>query len=427
MRAERPRAKLPPMKTWIALALAAVGLAAVPAAASAGTLTGKLPRKGKPMTVRVVRADTAAVAATKRLAKPRYKIAVKPGPYVVLGAAGKRDFASRLTRVRKRGTKAVAMRAAAPPIAIVAIDPDIEITGLPGRPNGVRIYDMLLTDMFNVDCSNGGDITFIETAARDAIERELALQRGKGFDPKTRVKPNFTKPDTFVSGRGEVSGGMLTVDLVMTGKVNGSSSVTVPVSQLLTVTETLGSDLVGQICNPAEDPAPPPVVQARSAYTGSLSGSAVITSPAGTTTETWSAGDVRFTRTRPSSDTAPNYEITAGTLQFSVTGTVGQCTFSGSEAMPLAVTAGEAESTLDLAPDDSYFAVGYLAATLDATYVCPGGDPFTMPYTAISEFLRTNPGFERRVPDATGGLTGSASATKDGKSLSWSWSLSPRG
>ncbi len=366
----------------------ALVLAVVPATASAGTITGKPPRKGKPMTVRVVRADTAAVAAMKRLAKPRCKLSVKAGPYVVLGSAGKRDFASRMTRVGKRGKKAVAMRAAAPSIAVVAIDPDIEITGLPGRPDGVRIYDMLLTDMFNVDCSNGGDITFIETAARDAIEREPALQRGKGFDPKTRVKPDFTKPDTFVSGRGEVSGGMLTVDLVMTGKVTGSSSVTVPVSQLLTVTETLGSDLV---------------VLPRSAYTGSLSGSAVITSPAGTTTETWSAGDVRFSRTHPSSDTAPNYQITAGTLQFSVTGTVGQCTFSGSEAMPLA---GDAESTLDLAPDDSYFAVGHIAPTLDVTYVCPGG--------------------ERRLPDATGALSGSASATKDGKSLSWSWSLTPR-
>ncbi len=413
---------LRPMKNWIGPVLAALALAVVPATASAGTIIGKLPRKGKPMTVRVVRADTAAVAATKRLAKPRYKLSVKAGPYVVLGSAGKRDFASRMTRVGKRGKKAVAMRAAAPSIAVVAIDPDIQITGLPGRPDGVRIYDMLLTDMFNVDCSNGGDITFIETAARDAIERELALQRGKGFDPKTRVKPDFTKPDTFVSGRGEVSGGMLTVDLVMTGKVSGSSSVTVPVSQLLTVTETLGSDLVGQICDPAEAPAPP-VVQPRSAYTGSLSGSAVITSPAGTTTETWSAGDVRFSRTYPSSDTAPNYQITAGTLQFSVTGTVGQCTFSGSEAMPLA---GDAESTLDLAPDDSYFAVGHIAPTLDVTYVCPGGDPFTMAYGSITEYLRTNPGFERRQPDATGALSGSASATKDGKSLSWSWSLTPR-
>jgi hypothetical protein len=330
-----------------------------------------------------------------------------------------------MVRVGKRGTTPVAMRAAAPVAAIVSVDPEIEITGLAGYPNGLAIDTALITEMFAVQCADGSDVKFVETRDRAAIEREIRLQQGKGFDPKTRVKPNFTKPDTFISGHGEVSGGIVTIDLTMTGRASGSSSVSVPVSQLFGTFATLGTDLMGQICGPQEDPAPPLVVQPPSAYTGSLSGTAVIPGPAGTTTETWSAGDVRFSRTPGSSDSAPGYQITAGTLQFSVSGVVGACTLEGSKSMPLAVAAGDAESTLDLAPDDSYFAVGYATPTLDVTYTCPDGST-TMPYGAITEFLRTNPGFERRQPGADGSIAGSASASKDGKSLSWTWAFSPR-
>ena len=167
------------------------------------------------------------------------------------------------------------------------------------------------------------------------------------------------------------------------------------------------------------------MVTARPGYTGSLSGSATIPSPAGTTTEAWTASDVRFSRTHPSSDSAPNYEITAGTLQFSISGTIGACTLSGSKAMPLAVAAGDSESTLDLAPDNSYFAVGFPNDTLDVTYTCPGSDPFTMPYTAMNEFLRTNPGFLRRQPAPNGSIAGTAARPARGQALSWTWSLTP--
>ncbi len=419
MRAHALHGEAAGMKIWIALALTALLL--VPATASAGTIAGKLPRKGKPMTVRVVRADTGEVVLAKRLAKPRYRVKVGAGPHLVFGTAANRRSRSRMVRVRKRGTTPVAMRAAAPVAAIVSVDPQIEITGLPGYPNGLAIDTALITEMFAVQCANGSDVKFVETRDRAAIEREIKLQQGKGFDPKTRVKPNFTKPDTFIGGHGEVSGGIVTIDLTMTGKATGSSSVSVPVSQFFGTFATLGSDLMGQICNPQEDPPPPPVVQPRSGYTGSLSGTAVIPGPAGTTTETWSAGDVRFTRTPGSNDTAPGYQITAGSLQFSVSGVVGACTFEGSKAIPFA----DAESTLDVAPDDSYFAVGYATPTLDVTYTCPDGSA-TMPYGSITEFLRTNPGFERRQPGADGSIAGSASASsKDGKALSWTWAFSP--
>jgi hypothetical protein len=421
------------MKTWIGFSLAAVALALVPATASAGTITGKLPRKGDPMTVRVVRIDTGQVVAAKRLARPRYKLKLAAGPYMVFAGAKRRTFASRTVRVRRRGTRAVPMRRAraattsGPELAVVAIDPRIEIAGVPGYPNGMALDTMLITDVFGVDCTNGGQVTVVEVRHRDEIEREIRLSNSKAFDPRTRIRPNFTKPDTFITGHGEVSGGMVTIDLRMTGKVTGSSSMTVPLSQVLTVTEALGSDLKGQICRSQDEPAPPspPVVTERATYTGSLSGSATIPSLAGTTTETWSATDVRFSRTRVSSDSAPNYEITAGTLQFSVSGTLAGCTLSGSKAMPLAVAAGDAESTLDLAPDDSYFALGYPNQTLDVTYTCPDSDPFTMTYTAMNEFLRTNPAFQRRFPGPNGAIAGSAAATRDGKQLSWSWSLRP--
>ena len=285
-------------------------------------MSGKLPKTGKPMTLRVVRADTAQVVLAKRLTKPRYKVKVAAGPYLVFGSAGKRQFRSRMVRVRGKGTKTVAMKAAAPVLATVAVSP-IDI-------NGIAIDSPLISEMFAVDCTNGGKVRFVEVRHRDLIEREIKLQQGPGFDPASRVKPNFTKPDTFITGTGEISGGMVTIDLTMTGKVTGSSSVSVPVSQLFGTFATLGSDLMGQICNPAEDPAPPPVVVDRTVYSGSFSGSAVIPSVAGTITETWSGSGAQWTRTSGSSPGAPNYELTAGTLTFSVSGTVGACTMAGS-------------------------------------------------------------------------------------------------
>jgi hypothetical protein len=382
----------------------------------AATLSGKLPRKGKPMTVRVVRADTAEVVAAKRLSKPKYKLKVAAGPYLVLGGAGKKQLKSRMVRVRKRGTKAVALRAASPVLATVAVSP-IDIDGMP-------IDGPLISEMFAVDCANGGRVRFVEVRHRDLIEREIKLQQGPGFDASTRVKPNFAKPDTFITGTGEISGGMVTIELTMTGTVTGSSSVSVPVSRFFDTFATLGSDLMGQICEPADEPPPPPAVD-RSVYTGSLSGSAVIPSPAGTITETWSAPSVRFTRTDRSSPGAPNYEITSGTAQISVSGTVGACTVAGSTSASL-VADDASDNTLDFAPDDSYYAVAYSSETFDVTYSCPDGSgPGS--YTFMTEVLRTNPDFVRRMPAADGSIGGSVGMARDGKQLSFTWSFAPRG
>ena len=108
----------------------------------------------------------------------------------------------------------------------------------------------------------------------------------------------------------------------MRGRVNGSSSVTLPVSQLLDGAAAVASDLKGQICRSQDEegePAPPapPVPGSRLGYRGSLGGSATITSETGVITETWSSADVRFSRTQPSSDSAPNFQITDGSLTFS--------------------------------------------------------------------------------------------------------------
>lgn len=413
------------MKTLI---LAAVLIALVPATASAGTITGKLPRKGKPMTVRVVRMDSGEIVAAKRLKTRRYRVKVARGPYIVLARTGKRRVRSHAVRVGRKGTRRARLAAAgAGPLAVVAVDPNIKIRGVPGNAGGMPVDDMLITDLMGVDCTNGGTVDIVEVRQREAIEREIKLQNSGLVDPSTRITPHFLQPDTFISGHGEVSGGTVTLELTMRGRVNGSSTVTVPLKQILTITEAAGSDLKGQICDTRDKPPapPPPVTGPVLGYRGSLSGSATISSPAGATIEQWSAADVRFSRMQPSSDDAPHYEISAGTLQFSVSGTVGGCTLSGSKAMPLAVDGGDAESTLDLAPDDSYFAVGFPNATLDVTYTCPGSDPFTMTYTAMNEFLRTNPGFQRRQPGPTGTLSGTATSTKADTALKWTWALKP--
>ena len=208
--------------------------------------------------------------------------------------------------------------------------------------------------MFENECANGGEMKMVETANREALEREIELSNSKYFDPKTRITPHFVQPDTIISGHGQVAGDNVTIDVVMRGKVNGSASVTMPLSEIFTAMDAVAADLKGQICRSKDEPAPPappapPATGSLLGYRGSLSGSATITSQAGTIVESWSSSDVRFSRIA-SSDTAPGYEITAGTLQFNVSGTVGGCTVSGAKAMPLAVAAGDAESALDLAP-----------------------------------------------------------------------------
>ena len=113
----------------------------VPATASAGTIAGKLPRKGKPASVRVVRAETAEVVAAKQ--GSRYRLKVPRGAYVVRGTAGKRAFSSRVVRVGRRTAKpklrrARASAAAGPTLATVAVDPNIAITGSRATRAGSR-------------------------------------------------------------------------------------------------------------------------------------------------------------------------------------------------------------------------------------------------------------------------------------------------
>lgn len=417
------------VKTLIA---AAVLLAVVPATASAGTIAGKLPRKGKAMTVRVVRMDTAEIVAAKRLKTRRYRLKVARGRYMVMGSAGNRRFSSRMVRVGRRGTRRAKLAAAGgPPLAIIAVDTNIKLVGAGaiGGPRSLAIDSMVITDLLGTECSNGGKIAVVEVRDRDKIEKEIELQHSGGFDPDTVVTPHFVSPDTFISGRAEVVGDHITVALTMRGKVNGTSTVTVPIDRALEMTEGPASALVGQICRSQDEPAPPPPPAAQGpalGYRGSLSGSATITSPGTALVETWSSSDVRFSRTYPSSDDAPNYQISEGSLQFSVSGTVGGCTVSGSQSLPIAVDASDAESTLDLAPDDSYFAVAFPNANFDVTYTCPGSDPFTIAYYPMNEFLRTNPHFERRRPGPNGTISGSASAVKDGTALKWTWALRPQ-
>jgi hypothetical protein len=419
------------MKTWIVTALL---LLLVPASASAGTIAGKLPRKAKPMTVRIVRMDTGQIIAAKRIRRPKYRIKVARGPYMVFASAGKRRFKSRAMRVGKRGTRKAKVRAAstagAAPLAIVGIDPNLTISGLEGYRAGLPIEAVIASVMFENECANGGEMKMVETANREALEREIELSNSKYFDPKTRITPHFVQPDTIISGHGQVAGDTVTIDVVMRGKVNGASSVTMPLSKLFEAMDAVGADLKGQICRskdepPAPAPPPPPATGSLLGYRGSLSGSATITSLAGVITESWTSSDVRFSRIA-SSDSAPGYEITQGTLSFNVSGTVGGCTVSGAKAMPLPVAAGDAESALDLAPDHSYFAVGYPNDTLDVTYTCPGQDgSFTTTYTAMNEFLRTDAKFVRRMPGPNGTINGSASATRDGTALKWTWALKP--
>jgi hypothetical protein len=429
MRRAARSARLRGVKTLIAALLL---LAVLPATASAGTIAGKVPRKGKAMTVRVVKLDTAEVVAAKRLTKRRYRVKVPRGRYVVMASAGNRRFTTHAIRAGRRGTRRARLAAApASPLAVVAVDPNIKLVGADklGGPKALAIDSMVITDLLQVGCSNGGELAVVEVRHRDLIEKEIELQHGGGFDPDTIVTPHFLTPDTFISGRGEVVGDHITVELTMRGKVNGTSTVSVPIDRPFEMTEGPASALVGQICRSKDEPPAPPAPPVNGpalGYRGSLSGSATITSPTGVITETWSSTDARFSRMYPSTDDAPNYQITEGHLQFSVSGNVGPCTVSGSKSLPIGLDDGDAESTLDLAPDDSYYATGFPNGELDVTYACPDGDPFTVTYYAMNEFLRTNPMVVRRQPSPNGTISGRYSAVNADKALTWTWALRPQ-
>ena len=297
MRAGVGSARLGGMKTLIA---AVVLLAVLPATASAGTITGKIPRKGKAMTVRVVRLDTAQVVAAKRVSTRRYRVKAPRGRYVVMATAGNRRFTSHTIRVGRKGTRRAKLAATAdPPLAIVAVDPNIKLVGADkiGGPHALAIDSMVITDLLQNGCANGGKFAVVEVRHKDLIEKEIELQHSGGFDPGTIVTPHFLTPDTFISGRGEVVGDHITVELTMRGKVNGSSTVSVPLNRPFDMTDGPASALVGEICRSKDAPPPPPPPPAAGpalGYRGSLSGSATITSAAGVTTETWSSSDVRF-------------------------------------------------------------------------------------------------------------------------------------
>jgi hypothetical protein len=113
---------------------------------------------------------------------------------------------------------------------------------------------MVITDLLQADCSNGGKIAVVEVRHRDLIEKEIELQHGGGFDPDTIVTPHFLTPNTFISGHGEVVGDHITVELTMRGKVNGTSTVSVPIDRPFEMTEGPASALVGQICRTKDEP-----------------------------------------------------------------------------------------------------------------------------------------------------------------------------
>ena len=104
-------------------------------------------------------------------------------------------------RVGKRGTRTVTARAAAaPPLAIIGVDPNITISGLEGYRAGLPIDTLLVTGLFGVDCTNGGQVTVVETRDREALEREVELSNSKYFDRSKRIVPHWVSPDTVISG-----------------------------------------------------------------------------------------------------------------------------------------------------------------------------------------------------------------------------------
>ena len=235
------------------------GVAASPAgAASTGTITGSLSAapKGGHAKVRAVNPSSGQIGAVGSPAGRRYKLAVKPGLWFVVGSwsadgGSHRTGSSHAVRVRAGERRAAGVRLAGASGGgeVIGVG-EIAIDG-PGDLSGFRLDPTVADDVYK-SCGKDNRVVDQSPEFEEAQREEIAFQRKHG-DPATRVTPRPLRPTRRVEGSGswsEVTG--LTIELRMvdtrTGRTLTSESVTGASGELFDVVDGVSSRFARKAC-----------------------------------------------------------------------------------------------------------------------------------------------------------------------------------
>jgi hypothetical protein len=164
------------------------------------------------------------------------------------------------------------------------------------------------------------------------------------------------------------------------------------------------------------------------AYTGTVTGSARLSTALQDTTETWKATGVVFERDPSSPSSRPRYKLKAGSVQWNLSGGyLTTCAISASASLLLSEEGGGSGQIVW--SGGKYTAIAGGAWTVTATATCP---EVTLsqgyaPFSAVGSWLRTPD--QGLPPQADGTLSGSLSLSPlpefPGATASWQWSLAP--
>ena len=235
-----------------------LGLTASPAsAASTGTITGSLSAapKGGNVNVRAVNPASGQIGAVAAPTGRRYRLAVKPGLWFVVGSwsaggGSHRTGSSHAVRVRAGKRRAAGVRLAGSGRGEVIGVGQIAIDG-PGDLSGFRVDPTVTDDVFK-SCGKDNRIVDESPDFEEAQREEIEFQRKHG-DPATRVTPRPLKATRRVEGSGswsEVTG--LTIELRMvdtrTGRTVASESTTGAPGDLFDVIDGVSSRFARKAC-----------------------------------------------------------------------------------------------------------------------------------------------------------------------------------
>lgn len=273
----------------LATVLAAAAGAATPKAGSlTGTLGVKVP-KGAHAELRAVSLADGTVTATRSLPRSgAFKLGLPAGPYLLLGAIVPRPGGGAPTLVRtavslKPGQRRTKLNLKKPRKArrtkprrargafvqeLGQVSPTrvaVEMPDLGGNPTGDLgaarrgINDYITTDLVSLG-KERCDLAVIEIDRRADVIKELEFQQSPYVDPSTRVTRNFIISDVEVVGTindapGDSAAIALRVRDRRSGKELGRIDRTIPLDKFFESLDTLGSDLVDQLCklHPAYD------------------------------------------------------------------------------------------------------------------------------------------------------------------------------
>jgi hypothetical protein len=442
----------------VALGLALVVGAAVPAVAGGSTISGKvsgakMPKGKKGLTtVRAVRAKDLVIAEVAKVRSGRFKLTVPAGSYWVLGATtplrGKKgvDPGGSKVSVRKgkRTTVKVSLRkhkhkrprvpnlqsAHAAFVTVKYPAVWVQHFSAPDDLSQLRkgIADMLITDLLPPlrKACNGH---IVEREKLDWIIAEQLLSQSQFGDPSTRIPTDkIIAHNREVTGSLTVAGPTMTLTVVVTNVTTGarrSLSRSAPKDRFFQLETSVVAPTVRLICGEK-----PPV-----AYSGAASGSRSGGSGSSSQTLSWN-GNVRLKFTGglvpETGDDPPGeyalYEPQSGAIHVILDGTEGACSYHGTADVTIVPHPGEYSRVQQGVVQPTYLLFAtFPANTPPLPFVttgpsdCGGGTSSVFPLGGV--FLGMALGASQRSPSAR--LTGTSSYMVGGATFKWGWSLAP--